>query len=314
MHEENRMNHFKVSAIVVTYNRIDLLRTVLDSLQNQTYSIEKVYVIDNASTDGTDQIIQSNYPNISYMRLDKNYGGSYGFYIGVKESLNDVSELVWILDDDAVPKQDALELLIKSAPISFADCVALSNTVIDYESNIISMHRRNINLKTLKGDAIPDVCYREPFFKVGLVTFVGLLVFKSAVKKVGLPRDDYFFQFDDSEYSLRLGRIGNIYNISNSVIIHPNDKKSHAQKDNLTVKEYYNQRNRIHTYMLYSKHKIIFFSKLVKEAILNISGIILFRRQKWLRLKIYLLSLYHGLSGKLGYNSKIHRMLEKCPK
>lgn len=308
------MDCLTVSAVIVTFNRVKLLQSVLDSLQNQTYPINKIYVIDNASTDGTDEVIKTNYPKVVYKKLEKNYGGAYGFYMGLKESLEDDSTLIWMLDDDGVPHSNALEFLIKSDPINFSDCVALTTTVRDYESNIFLMTRRNINLITLTGEAIPEISYKEPFFKVDLATFVGLLVFKDAIKKVGLPREDYFFQFDDSEYSLRLGRIGSIYNISNSVIIHPNDKKSYDQKAVLNVKEYYNQRNRIYTYKLYSKNKIIFFSKLVKEAILNISGIIVFRKQKWVRLKIYLFSLFHGLSGKLGYNSKIHRMLERCQK
>lgn len=301
-----------VAAVVVTYNRLNLLKECINALRKQTYGLDDIIIVNNSSTDGTKEWLEEQ--NGLIVITQENSGSAGGQYTGIKCAMEKGYDLIWIMDDDAVPQHDALEALMKSDPISFSDCVALSNTVLDYENNIILMHRRNINLKTLTGAVIPETSYKEPFFKVGLATFVGLLVFKHAIKKVGLPREDFFYQFDDSEYSLRLSRIGSIYNISSSVIIHPNDKKLYSREGVLNIREYYSQRNRIYTYKLYSKNKLIFFFRLVKEVILNILGIMAFRRQKWIRLKIYLLSLTHGLSGKLGYNSKIHRLVEKCQK
>ena len=77
-----------VAAVVVTFNRSRLLLECLASLLGQTQRLAKIIVIDNASSDGTQQALASHgylaHPDIDYVRLPHNTGGAGGFHEGVK--------------------------------------------------------------------------------------------------------------------------------------------------------------------------------------------------------------------------------------
>ncbi len=67
-----------IAAVVVTYNRLELLKTNLDLLLQQRYPLDKIYIVDNASTDGTSIFCEeasTKFANVEYIRLNQNGGG-----------------------------------------------------------------------------------------------------------------------------------------------------------------------------------------------------------------------------------------------
>ncbi|MCX7697952.1 MAG: glycosyltransferase [Candidatus Goldbacteria bacterium] len=80
----------KIAVIVVTYNRKELLRRCINAILKQTYKVDKIIVIDNASTDGTEEMMTKTYyrnKKIDYVRLDKNIGGAGGFHLWYEKSI-----------------------------------------------------------------------------------------------------------------------------------------------------------------------------------------------------------------------------------
>ena len=105
----------KIAAVVVTYNRCDMLRQCIDALLAQTVSLDAIIIVDNNSSDKTFEIIKQMFldiPLIKYTRLPKNVGGAGGFYEGLKKGYNLGFDWLWVMDDDAEPEQDALDKLI----------------------------------------------------------------------------------------------------------------------------------------------------------------------------------------------------------
>ena len=77
----------KVDCVVVTYNRLSLLKECLEALLNQEYLLNKIYVINNNSTDGTKEYLKHFSEKNSVIKpvnLRKNIGGAGGFNIGLK--------------------------------------------------------------------------------------------------------------------------------------------------------------------------------------------------------------------------------------
>ena len=105
------MNKLKTIAIVVTHNRINLLKRCLENLQIQTLKVDKVLVIDNGSSDGTQAFLDS--IGIEYIR-QPNLGSAGGWYTGLKYALRKRFDTAWLMDDDGYPHKDAYRLL-KSA-------------------------------------------------------------------------------------------------------------------------------------------------------------------------------------------------------
>ena len=99
----------RIAAIVVTYNRKDLLLQCLDRLLTQKGADCDVLVVDNASTDGTEQAVsQLKNPRIFYRNTGANLGGAGGFNFGMRWAVEAGYDYLWIMDDDTLPNPDAL--------------------------------------------------------------------------------------------------------------------------------------------------------------------------------------------------------------
>ena len=107
----------KVNCVVVTYNRLALLRECLAAIEKQTYPIHKVIVIDNCSTDGTEDFLKAYAvrPQFQVIRTEQNIGGAGGFSLGVKTSALGGGDYTWMMDDDTIPSPEALEALMQTA-------------------------------------------------------------------------------------------------------------------------------------------------------------------------------------------------------
>lgn len=196
----------KVAAVIVTYNRVDKLAKVMDSLAAQTRRPDRIYVVDNASTDGTRAFLDARKSDrLVHLRLTKNIGGAGGFNEGMKVAYADGFDLVWISDDDAYPHADALEKLIE----------ALTNfeKISGYRPTYACSAVRWIDGSWCEMNT-PDTVWDWPrfysensrYFLVRSCSFVSVLVPRWAIAKHGLPIKDYFIWFDDAEYTRRLSR------------------------------------------------------------------------------------------------------------
>ena len=106
-----------VSIIIPTYNRKDQLRETLQSLARQTYPSARfeIIVVDDGSTDGTDEITKETFPfTLRYVR-QRNQGDAAARNFGVQQSQADI--LVF-LDDDILVEPDYLTCLIHAQAMS----------------------------------------------------------------------------------------------------------------------------------------------------------------------------------------------------
>lgn len=95
-----------VAAVVVTYNRKELLKEAIDALLMQSVAEADVLVVDNASTDGTKDYIADyiDQGQIIYINTGENLGGAGGFNFGMRKACEAGYKYVWIMDDDAIVK------------------------------------------------------------------------------------------------------------------------------------------------------------------------------------------------------------------
>ena len=236
--------------VLVTYNRLDKLKIALECYEKQTYLPQNMIVVNNASTDGTKEYLESwlkekSKIKKSVINLDNNTGGSGGFYTGLKESLKLKLDYVWVSDDDAFPKEDCFKVannfLVKNKDKNIS---AVCGKVIN-RGNIDLVHRRTlkkmmfipIQLFNSKKD------YNKESFKLNLFTYVGTFINVKKMKKVGVTIKDYFIYCDDTEHSYRLSKEGDIYCLPNMEIIH--DGPLNSSSDGVNWKLYYGIRNSI---------------------------------------------------------------------
>jgi GT2 family glycosyltransferase len=197
-----------VAAVVVTYNRKQLLTECLDALLAQTQPVDKIILIDNASSDGTPEMLkESGYLDnklIDYVRLPENTGGAGGFHTGIKRGHSDGYAWLWVMDDDTIPERDSLEELINATH-------RLSKTVdIGFVASRVvwtngDVHLMNIpSISSLSGGKPFNLLDDHNAQIIDSCSFVSSLVSCKAVSVCGLPLAEMFIWGDDVEFYSRI--------------------------------------------------------------------------------------------------------------
>lgn len=315
----------KIAAVVVTYNRKDLLRRCLNGLLNQNYKLDSIIIVDNASTAQTEEMLKKeflNNPVFDYVKLEENFGGAGGFYYGVKRAYERAFDWIWLMDDDAWPMPDALQSMLDSKVINDKNVLALCCAVLYPNGDVMLHHRRKFDWKNLSEYLVPIDKYNLPYFEIDIGSFVGLLLKRDVIDKVGFPKKELFIYHDDVEYSLRIRKIGKIYTIPDSKIVHNISISAQrweklvdkpAIKDRIGLlfqpfswKDYYLNRNIIYLYLhcQLSDQKMSYvwaYIKCIRMLLIGIIRIILSNQSRRVYY-IYILfkSIFDGIQGKIG--------------
>jgi rhamnopyranosyl-N-acetylglucosaminyl-diphospho-decaprenol beta-1,3/1,4-galactofuranosyltransferase len=215
-----------VRAVVVTYNRRDLLLACLDALAGQTHELDGVIVVDSASTDGTGRALEEADVRrriaIDYIRLERNGGGAEGFHYGLRAALGTDADWVWLMDDDCEPRPDALAALLAAPRAGDPDAVLLAPLVETPAGEVLPLNRGWLRPRWFRAPLVglePEDWARAER-RVEHVSLVGPLVRAEAARRTDPPRRDFFIWFDDLEWTARLGRLGGLWLIPASRMVH----------------------------------------------------------------------------------------------
>ncbi len=213
--EENVLE--KVAAIVVTYNRRELLRECVDALLGSNTAVD-IIVVDNASTDHTGEMIKS-YPadaGVSYINTGKNIGGAGGFQLGIRKAYEKGYDYFWLMDDDTTVRPDTLDKLMEADKTLGGGYGFLSSLAlwVDGSECIMNYHTIAADWNTEK----KKIC--EGLVKVEEATFVSFFTRREVVARAGLPLKEYFIWGDDTEYTRRISALYPCYLAAHSQVIH----------------------------------------------------------------------------------------------
>lgn len=191
-----------IASVVVTYNRKELLKRVVQSLRNQTVSLDAMIVVDNHCTDGSGEWLDSQKDLIVIHQ--ENVGGSGGFYTGIQYAHKQGYDWIWCMDDDVFPQANCLEELLKkdAKDVGILCPQRLQNGKIyidEYVKLNLSNIFKGIHLKKLTKEM---VAAGKPV-SIESMVFEGPLIKKAVVDKIGYPNKDLFIYFDDTDYSYR---------------------------------------------------------------------------------------------------------------
>ena len=207
-----------VAAVVVSFNRLSLLKKCLAALEHQSHRLDEVIVVDNGSSDGSSNFVREAYPNFTLFETGKNLGGAGGFAWGLELAMAKGHDFAWIMDDDAEPMPDSLAPLMAvmdgagSAAPSFA-----WSLIEDFDGELNPGHLPKIS----KDPASQLAASGLGAIAVEQATFVGLLINLKVARETALPYEDFFIWFDDAEYTSRLSKRQFGVLVPQSVVMHP---------------------------------------------------------------------------------------------
>jgi rhamnopyranosyl-N-acetylglucosaminyl-diphospho-decaprenol beta-1,3/1,4-galactofuranosyltransferase len=220
-----------VCAVVLTFNRRALLIECLRALLAQTHPVDRIVLVDNASTDGTPEALRAAglLERVDYRPLERNLGSSGGFHAGIGAALEERWDWIWVMDDDAEPHPDALERLLASPAARDASTAVLATAVVDPDGEIEARVQRGFfhgRMRPLPREAYVPGTTPE----VDYVSFVGMLVRGECARATDPPKADFFIWGDDLEYCLRLRRCGAIRVVPEAVVVHKEVGQVHTNR------------------------------------------------------------------------------------
>ena len=278
-------------AVIVTYNRKNLLAQCIEAVLQQTKSCD-LLIIDNASTDGTGEFLKTlTDPRIHCCNTGRNLGGAGGFHYGMKTAVEAGYDYLWIMDDDTIAKPDALAKFFEAEKQLPEEYGWLSGQALwTDETPCLMNQQRKSPYKKLQ-------CNLQEITPIQIATFVSLFLKADVVIAHGLPCREFFIWGDDWEYTRRISRKHSCYFIPQSVVIHamvensPNHISNTPQ--NRIDRFFYAFRNE---WVMFRKEGIFGWGYYFAKCTLNFWKII-FKApdQRWKRLKCLLKGAFAGM-------------------
>ncbi|HEX2536157.1 MAG TPA: glycosyltransferase family 2 protein [Chitinophagaceae bacterium] len=211
----------KITAVVVTYNRLELLKECIAAIGAQTQPPSAVLVVNNGSTDGTEPWLRTQ----AQLRFvtQENKGGAWGFYTGVREGYATGADWLWLMDDDTIPRPEALEALVRAAQSigPDEDRFGFFGSKVEWTDGSLHLMNKQQHHPGFRGKKTYDEYAARGLFPVIYNSFVSLLVSREAIEQCGLPIKEFFIWNDDIEYTERLlqaGFAGAL--VEDSVVLH----------------------------------------------------------------------------------------------
>lgn len=175
-------------------------------------------MVDNASSDGTPELLAEEFPEVETLRLAQNEGGAGGFHAGMRRAFDHGADWLWLLDDDTIAEPDALAALLEALDrVPGEPPSVLASKVVWDDGRIHPMNRVLPRIHDV--DDLVDAA-ANGLLAIRFATFVSALIARGAVERHGLPHKHFFLWSDDIEYTARVLRRERGYLVPASVAHH----------------------------------------------------------------------------------------------
>lgn len=212
-------------AVIVTYNRKELLCHNIEMVLQQTKRIDCIFIIDNCSTDGTLEMLKQKGwyqgEQFQYIKTEKNLGGAGGFYIGTKAAYEAGADWILLMDDDGYAYDNKTFQILYDAA---------KKLYFEKESN----RKLFVNALVQQGDMlsfkINNAYTVEEALQMsenGVIEnaanpFNGTLISRELVAEIGYPNKEFFIKGDEVDYKHRAYEAGaRVVTITDARYVHP---------------------------------------------------------------------------------------------
>lgn len=235
----------RVSIITINYNQLMLTCALLDSLRNLTYPDVEVIVVDNCSAENPTEVITARYPEVIFIRSEKNLGFAGGNNLGIKRS---TGKYLLFLNNDTEVDTGFLEPLVNLFETNPTAGVA-SSKILYYNSGDTIQYAGSTSINpftgrnTRVGFMEKDLGQHDSLKETDLAHGAAMMVPRKIVNEIGMMPEFFFLYYEEIDWCESIKRAGyKIYFVPGSKVYH---KESMSVGKNSTLKTYYMTRNRL---------------------------------------------------------------------
>jgi len=265
----------RIGVFVCNYNKKDMVVQCVQSILNQTMTQIDVYVVDNASSDGSVEALKRRFGNrIVILENKENLGGSGGFNTGLRRGIQNNYDYLVLADNDVVMADNAIEclyhymkehsevglcgakILEKQSPQIIQE---MGGTLQLNQFRVVSYYHRNNDSERIPKELNCD-----------FVSACTLMANGKAMNEIGVMDDDFYIYMDDIEWCIRMKQAGYRIAVCGDARVWHEKQAINAMPSN-TFARYYLWRNKIYLFSKYvEEHDLELLSEEILRNTFNI--------------------------------------------
>jgi len=226
----------KVYFIIVTYNAMKWAERCFTSLRQTSVPVQTV-VIDNGSTDGTQEYIKTHFPEVDFIQSETNLGFGKANNIGIEKAYKEGADFFYLMNQDAWLYEDSLEKLLEAYNIypDKNEIGIISPMHIDgSEKKLDIFLDKYISYNCDKTRLISDLYFQtlKPSYELDFINAAHWLLPRDTVETVGGFNPFFFHYGEDNEY------VNRVHFHKKKILLAPKSKVIHDGKQSLQKVDY----------------------------------------------------------------------------
>jgi GT2 family glycosyltransferase len=203
--QSKKLESHNIAIILLNWNNFSDTEKCIHSIMRLNYTNYQVYVIDNGSTDGSQEQL-AKIKKITLIKNDQNYGFAKGYNIGIKKILSkkEKPNYLWILNNDTILEENSLSELVKEAKKN--NLTLTGSLLLQEDQKTIQCYAGGYFNKFLcKTNLIKE---EKDLTKLEYICGASMLIRCKNIKEIGLFNENFFLYWEDYEFSIRATKLG----------------------------------------------------------------------------------------------------------
>lgn len=284
----------KVFIVILNWNGLEDTLACLESLETLDHPNFEVIVVDNDSSDGSEETLRKRYPQHVIIQSGANLGFAGGTNVGLRYALGHGASYAWLLNNDTLVEPDALTELVKRMQEKPSAGLCGSTLVYHSDQSKIQAYggatynkwlstSRHIGQDAPRGQEVDtEEVERQLDYLVG----ASCLASRALLEEVGLLSEDYFLYYEELDWATRAKGRYTLAFAPESVVYHKEGGSIGSSSDGAKksrLADYYGVRNRL----LYTrKHAPEALPSVYLSLLVTVANRV--RRRQWARIPMIL--------------------------
>ena len=277
------LNDPLVSVVIPNWNGKQLLSTCLRSLEHLTYPNYEVIVVDNGSTDGSGEMLRTDFPSVKLVVSPTNVGFAAGCNLGIRIARGDI---IAIFNNDASAESSWLSKLV--ACVLKEDDLGIAGGLILYEKPAEHVWSAGMRIDAVTGTSwrlehLKPIHSVKPTEDIDFLSFCGVAFRRRLLDEIGLLNENYFVYGEDLDWTLNARRAGHKCKLDYSAVVwHAGSSTSRRDPGR---RYYYFMRGRFRTYFKHFPLRFIVTSLFFQLTLFPVVEVLVFRASPLLVLR-----------------------------